>query len=59
MEDAARPQAQDAGYRLSRAQLVREEEWAQETQRSINEDAAARALVKRFDIEPFSDFSAK
>ena len=46
-DDAAgAPSAQDAAYRLSRLRLAREEEWAQETQRSINEDAAARAPAR-------------
>ena len=35
------PLAQDAAYRLSRAVLVRNEEWAQETQRAIDEDGGA------------------
>jgi hypothetical protein len=36
-EPAAEPRAQDAGLRNARAQLVRDEEFAQETQRQINE----------------------
>ena len=38
MEPAAQALALNAEYQLARARLVREEEWAQETQRSINEE---------------------
>ena len=45
-EVPAQPDAQGAGYRLARARLVREEEWAQETQRAIAEGpAGARSGV--------------
>ena len=38
MEPAAQALVLNAEYQLARARLVRDEEWAQETQRSINEE---------------------
>merc|ERR1719316_2095663 len=37
-DEAAAPDARDAGLRASRLRLVRDEDWAQDTQRRIRED---------------------
>ena len=41
-EPAAQPHPDDANYRLARNMLACEEEWAQETQRSIKQEELAR-----------------